>query len=510
MIHYKGGIKKISSKNTYVQKILKRVVAGIIVIIFLDGCTLPSIKSTGPQEATDQPLELDVGKRMPFTPGKKERPLEMDVSKRMFLVPEEADKKKPEQSYKFRAKDMSIVMALDLFAHDNDLNIISSPDVTGAVTVDFKGLPFKQAMEAILDAHGYYWSKEDSLIRVYKYETKLFTVDYIRLIREGRGTSQASITSSAGGERAGEIAITQSDTIKFWDDLEAQLNTLVSEEGRVTINRTSGTIQVTDFHKKVVHMERFISSITKSIKRQVQIEVKILEVLLNDEFSLGIDWDVIVNRFMGIDGATASTIITSPFGGGTADSSTVSLNLGLFGGNSEFDVIVEALSEQGELKVISRPTIRVVNNQPALIKVGTDRPFFNQTTTVDQGVQQTTEEVEFITEGLVLSITPQISGDGWIMLDVTPIISRLVDTVQSTLGSTAPMMDVKQSSTVVRIKDGEMVTVGGLIQDEDSKTTRKVPLLGDIPIIGNVFKGTYTATRKSELVIFITPKIIKD
>jgi type II secretory pathway component GspD/PulD (secretin) len=114
-----------------------------------------------------------------------------------------------------------------------------------------------------------------------------------------------------------------------------------------------------------------------------------------------------------------------------------------------------------------------------------------------------------VTEGLVLSITPQISGDGLIILDVTPIISRLVDTETSSLGSTAPVMDVKQSSTVVQLRDGEMVTIGGLIQDSGSQTRRKVPVLGDVPLVGHAFTGKFTRTRKSELVMFITPKIIK-
>ena len=151
-----------------------------------------------------------------------------------------------------------------------------------------------------------------------------------------------------------------------------------------------------------------------------------------------------------------------------------------------------------------------MNNQPALIKVGTDIPFFDQTTVQNDNSSLSTEEVRFVTEGLVLSITPQISDDGLIILDVTPIISRLLDTEVSTLGSTAPVMEIKQSSTLVQLRDGEMVTIAGLIRDLDSQTERKVPVLGDIPLMGNLFKGRYTKKSKSELVMFITPRIIKD
>lgn len=446
---------------------------------------------------------------MPHTPGKQEQKLELDVIKRMLLTLDEANTKGPEPLYRFRANDMPIVKALVLFARNYDLNLITSPDVTGMVTVDFKGLPFKKSMDVILDAYGYYWSRDGSLIRVYKYESEIFIIDYLRLIREGRGSSQASLSSSKGDE-SGEIIIKQSDTIRFWEDLETQLKEIVSKEGKIIVNRMSGTIYVTDLHKKVMQVKRFLSSVAEIIKRQVEINVKILEVELNDEFSLGIDWDLIVRRIFSFDTVSiaASTAIPLPLGGTTPALRSISLGLE----TTNFSAVIDALREQGELNVISRPSIRVMNNQPALIKVGTDIPFFDQTVTAGTAGSATiiTEEVRFVTEGLVLSITPQISGDGLIILDVTPIISRLVDTAVSNLGSTAPVMDVKQSSTVVQLRDGEMVTIGGLIRDSDSQTKRKVPILGDIPLIGNLFKGRFTTKRKSELVMFITPKIIKD
>ncbi len=158
-----------------------------------------------------------------------------------------------------------------------------------------------------------------------------------------------------------------------------------------------------------------------------------------------------------------------------------------------------------------QPRVVTMNNQPALIKVATDQPFF--TSTISQGTAGTgnivTEQARSVTVGLVLSVTPQISEDGWIMMDVTPIISRLREIAESPLGTAnAPILDVKQSSGLVRLRDGEMIIIGGLIQEESSETERKVPLLGDIPWLGRLFKGTYTVKTKSELVIFISPKIV--
>ena len=121
-----------------------------------------------------------------------------------------------------------------------------------------------------------------------------------------------------------------------------------------------------------------------------------------------------------------------------------------------------------------------------------------------------TEQVRTVTVGLVLSVTPQISEKGWVMLDMTPITSSLRETRTSPQGTaTAPVLDIKQASILVRVQNGATAIVAGLIQDTISDTNRAVPILGDIPGLGVLFKGTFQTTRKSELVIFVTPKIIE-
>ncbi|MGV7230021.1 MAG: type II secretion system protein GspD [Nitrospirales bacterium] len=417
--------------------------------------------------------------------------------------------------YSFRAQELPLLDALALFARSNQLNIVAGPEITGAVTVDFHNLPLEQAMSAILEAHGYYWEHHQDLIQVKQFKTETFNVDYIRLIRSGTGQNRAQLASgstgggSGGGasQDTGEITVNQKDEIKFWEELEKQIQTLMSKEGRLVVNRLSGTIQITDRYKRVNEIENFVKSVHKALYRQVEIEVRIYEVALDDQYSLGIDWNRI--NFDGTNGAIAlANIITAPFGGFIAKAATTSISFE----DGSFDGVLEALEEQGEVRVVSQPRVVTMNNQPALIKVATDEAFF--TSTIAQGTAGTgnivTEQARSVTVGLVLSVTPQISEDGWIMLDVTPILSRLRAIVESPQGTaTAPVLDVKQSSGLVRLKDGDMVIIGGLIQEESSETERKVPLLGDIPYLGRLFKGTYTAKRKSELVIFISPKIIR-
>ena len=415
--------------------------------------------------------------------------------------------------YAFRAQALPLLDALALFARSNQLNIVAGPEITGAVTVDFHNLPLEQAMSAILEAHGYYWEHHQDLIQVKQFKTKTFNVDYIRLIRSGTGQNRAQLSSGSSGggggasQDTGQITVNQEDEIKFWEELEKQIQTLMSKDGRVVVNRLSGTIQITDRYKRVNEIENFIKSVHHALYRQVEIEVRIYEVALDDQYSLGIDWNRI--NFDGTNGAIVlANIITAPFGGFIAKAATTTISFE----DGSFDGVLEALEEQGEVRVISQPRVVTMNNQPALIKVATDEAFF--TSTVAQGSAGTgnivTEQARSVTVGLVLSITPQISEDGWIMLDVTPILSRLRAIATSPQGTaTAPILDIKQSSGLVRLKDGDMVIIRGLIQEESSETERKVPLLGDIPYLGRLFKGTYTAKRKSELVIFIAPKIIR-
>lgn len=415
--------------------------------------------------------------------------------------------------YSFRTHELPLVDTLALFARSNQLNIVAGPEIKGTVTIDFHDLPLEQAMSALLEAHGYYWEQHDNLLQVRKFKTARMNVDYIRLIRGGSGQNRAQMASGStaggsGSQETGQITVNQKDEIKFWEELENQIQTLMSKEGRLVINRLSGTIQVTDWYQRVHEIEQFLKSVHQALHRQVQIEARIYEVNLSDNYSLGIDWNRV--DFLGTGGliGTSSSIIAAPFGGFMAKAATAGISFN----DSSFDGVIEALQEQGEIRVVSQPRVVTMNNQPALIKVATDQPFF--TSTVSQGTAGSgnivTEQARSVTVGLVLSVTPQISDDGWVMLDVTPIISRLRAIATSPLKTaTAPVLDVKQSSGLIRLRDGEMIIIGGLIQEESSETERKVPILGDIPFLGRLFTGTYTAKTKSELVIFISPKIVQ-
>lgn len=434
-----------------------------------------------------------------------------------------------EELYSFIADDMPIDKAIELFAKAYDLNILVDNDVTGKISISFRSLPFNQAMSALLSSMGYYWQSDNNLIRVRSWETRLFNVNYIRLNRTGTGESSAQVSSgsSGGGEgsgasddQAGEIKIKQTNEIEFWDELEKQLKLLVSDEGRLVINKVAGTVQITDRHPRVVEFAQYINDVNSSISRQVKIEVKILEVTLNKDFSLGIDWNRIGNAAVDGFGSTlgVSNIISAPNGTGVALPPTISFSSNdTTSSGANITSVISALEEQGEVQIISQPHIRTLNNQSALIKVGTDRTFFKRernTETTEVGQDATVTDVaQVVTEGIVLSITPQISKDGWVMMDISPVVTRVssiseVKDENDTVVSTAPNLDIRQTSSLIRAFNGETIVIGGLIQTQEAKTNRGIPGIKDVKGLGKLFEGDYTSTIKKELIIFLTPTLV--
>lgn len=442
----------------------------------------------------------------------------------------------PRSTFSFHAEGVPIKQALSLFAHANGLNIVPDLDVEGEVTVDFTDLPLDLAMDALLEANGYYFTQQGRLIRIHNRETRLFQIDYIHSTRAGQGSNAVQISSgggSSGGSGGGAgggggggsstegstMTVTNTSTINFWGDLNDQLKTLVSEKGNFTINGLSGTVLVRDSHRNVDNIGRFLASVTASVVRQVDLEVEIYEVTLSDSTQLGINWQRVESSL----GTTVSTvpgqfglpsnagmIISNPVFG--ADPPSPGVRVGFNRGGTS--IILDALRQQGNLKVVSKPRLRTLNNQPAVVRVGQDIPVFLRQVTTSPGtppVITVNESIQTITVGTVLSITPQISAEGLITLDVTPAVSRYVRTDSSASGdTTAPVIDIRQASSIVRLRDGDTIVMGGLVQDSANTTRRKIPLLGDIPGLGKLFQGKYDVSDRTELIFFLTPRVVHD
>ena len=516
----------------------------VLAIFLIAGCATT--------ETQPMPMQVPSGD-LDYKPSPP-RAAPLDVQSRMpqFATPASvADIK----LYSFRATGQPVRLALSQLSTAYKLNVVVDQDVEGEITVDLNDLPLEKVLEALLEPLGLAWTWQDGLLRVSRLETRTFNIDYLRLVRSGNGISSSSVSLSSGGGGGGGSAgtssssIAQNDTINFWNELEEELDAILERSdddytgserpmettvqtdretsitttltqpvqesaGRLVVDRLSGTVQVTTSRARMKNVEEFLKRIKSGINRQVYIEAKVVEVQLNNERSLGIDWNELDfgSLKLGTD-----LIINNPAGGfGALPPTVAGTYIRSFNGTLEgVDAALAALEEQGDVQVVSQPRIRTLNNQQAIVRVGTERTFFTTTTTITNvaggvPIQTVTNIPTTINEGLVLTVTPQISESGYITMDVTPVLTNITGTDTSPDGlSNAPILDIKQTSTLVRMYNGETIVVGGLIQQAVSATKRSVPLLGSIPGLGKLFSATYDRDVNRELVIFLTPRIIE-
>jgi MSHA biogenesis protein MshL len=284
----------------------------------------------------------------------------------------------------------------------------------------------------------------------------------------------------------------------------------------LVLNRFSGIAQITTSLPRHAVLKAYIALVNDRITQQVEIEARLVEVTLRDERKLGVDWELAATSLGGVALKNLGAPTDVAGAGGnlfSAGSFTASLGLG------SATAVIKALQAQGDVKTVLQPRLRTLNNQTAFIKVGEDRPFFRlqQATTLQQPgattpFNQTQESfsVTTITIGNILAVTPQVGTDGVITLDVLPAITRLQAIVTSPDGrQTAPVTEVKQASTIVRMRDGETAVIGGLISESDGAAIRAVPVLGALPLLGRAFRSEGRLKTRSELVIFLTPRLVR-
>ena len=408
--------------------------------------------------------------------------------------------------------------------------------ITGEVTIDFAGGTVRAALSALIEPAGLFFEATASGIVVRQRQTVLYAIDYPQLTRSGSGSASITLggaTGGSGGNSRGiqnggsqnlasgnaasdatQVSISQENQNTFWTTVEAELRTMLKEGDSLVLNRFSGVAQIAAPVKRHESIRAFIELVNRRITQQVEIEARIVEVTLRDEQKLGVDWDLAASTLDGVRVQARAPLDVAGVGGTLLGANSFAATLG-FGRAS---AIIQALKQQGDVKTVAQPRLRALNNQTAFIKVGEDRPFFRlqQTTTLQQpgaatafNQTQETFSVSTITIGTILAVTPQIDGDRMITLDVLPAITRLQAIVTSPDGrQTAPVTEVKQASTIVRLRDGETAIIGGLISEETAATERRIPLLGKLPLIGAAFRSKANLRARTELVIFLTPRLV--
>lgn len=334
----------------------------------------------------------------------------------------------------------------------------------------------------------------------------------------------------------------------FWSDLKEALKVLVSPtEGRqVVVSPQAGLVTVRALPSEIAVVKDFLNQSQESLQRQVVLEARIIEVTLNDGYQQGVRWDRIASGLtgsvnFGFSGGSVSgnygpnelvtlengqvvnridTPINAVNGIGDIISSTIGGVSSLRIARGDFDGVINLLQTQGDVQMLSNPRVTVTNNQKAVIKVGQDEYFVTDvSTSEDQSATQTENENDIeltpFFSGIALDVTPQIDRSGSVILHVHPSVTetaeqtKIIQVGNQQILLPLAQSNIRESDTVIRARDGEIVVIGGLMETITSEQESKTPLLGDIPIIGNAFKNKAKTQSKRELVILIRPSVVQ-
>jgi len=440
-------------------------------------------------------------------------------------------------------KDMDIMDVLKLIAQKTGLNIIVGKGVQGKVTIYLNAVSATEALRIILDANGLAYKYDDGIVRVMtaqeyerrygqvfggKSQTKVYHLNYakaedlsplIEHLKSSTGKIISDLKSNTivvmdARENADmidalirevdipvEVEVFELNYAKA-EDIVAKIEPLITQSvGSVRFDERSNKIIVTDKPSKMGVIAKLIREFDVQ-DRQVLIEAKIVQIQLSDSYELGVDWKAV---FPGMDDLTAQSdfdVIS------TSESNRGKLQIGTITTNN-YTAMIEALQTIGKTNVLSSPSITVVNNQEAKILVGTTQPYVTTTTTTPaSGPTTVSESVNFIEVGVKLYVVPTIHSDGFITMKIKPEVSTALTPITTGQNNEIPVVETSEAETIVRIKDGVTVVIGGLIKDEKRSTIKKVPLLGNIPLLGKFFRNTDDSVVKTEIAIFLTPRVM--
>jgi len=502
------------------------------------GCASPRMTQVPETMALKQPPQVPAPVMRPELPKAEELPPAKEKSK-----------------FSLSVRDADLRDVFLLLSKDSGVNIIADKDVTGRISVDFTNLELSSALYAITRPLGYTFRMDKGFIRITKpiLETKTFRVNYITGKRTSTSTMNAAISTgnnstgssgsgtninissgtsgsgtsgSSSSSNQGSVTVTTTGTADFWKELRKGVEVIVfgdtkasgdSDGGfsrgdektgkKIVISELAGIVHVSDYSDNLERIEDFLKDVEQAARRQVMIQAHIIEVALNDDYRFGIDWDAVLqlpgNIDLSLSQSLRPTLLTLTDPVFKVDFSHRKVN-----------GILDAMKEQGQVNVLSSPKVSTMNNQKAVIKLTTKEVSwvtnsFTSGATGDVIVSNTTPQIDEI--GLFLDVTPQVDNEGIITMQIHPSISEKLKDLTSPDGkNTKPLINTREVDTMIKTRNGQTIVIAGLITDKINDTTRRVPLLGDIPFVGAAFKQVVQENRKSELVILLTPYVLTD
>jgi MSHA biogenesis protein MshL len=454
-------------------------------------------------------------------------------------------------------------------------SMVVHPNVKDPISIDLRDVTVFEALDTIREIYGYEYKVQGNriLVEPLGLQTRVFQVNYLMSQRKGKTdvrVTSGAISDSGGTTTAGGVAgatttggvnteaiessrISTTSNNDFWTEVGASLRAIVGTEGgrSVVLSPQAGVIVVRAYPSELRGVTDFLKAMEVVVERQVMLEAKIIDVQLSDSHQTGVNWAAFTqgsnSRFAG--GVLSPGAVLSPSGtigaftsrnpDGTINTDSelfsnpaspgdIATGVGtpgtLFGlafQTGSFAALVSFLETQGNLQVLSSPRIAALNNQKAVLKVGTDEFFVTNITTNTTTIGNTSSQSPTITvapffSGVALDVTPQIDENNQIILHIHPSVSNVVEKNKSiNLGNAGtfrlPLASstISESDTIVRVGNGNIVAIGGLMKETSARDTSGVPYLSTMPVVGNLFGSKARTTIKSELVILIKPTVIE-
>lgn len=459
------------------------------------------------------------------------------------------------QEISLHAEAATLQQIILTLAKQAGANVSVEKDVVGETSVHFVKISLVDAVQQLLQPFGYGLRVDGAFIHVFKptLVTRLYQVNFPQATR--KGTLRVTVSDrviAASAQIPGAVGATQGDTgsstsiettvqVNVWRDIAVGLRAIVlakegveqiggagdaegqgviaygDKEGRaIVVNPAAGTVQVRAQPTLHEAVRQYLLTVQRSLQQQVIIEARVLEITLNDEFQAGVDLTHLLSvgkafwRFsQGVAVPPVEQIALTGAPGGLSVYGTYGFDEGQVAG------LVKALAAAGRVDVVSAPRIAVTNNQKAVVKVVKERIFFlaqAQPTVVGTGGTVTGGRQFLpmvVNEGIVFDVTPQIGTDGWVTLNLHPSfaeVSGVVFTPNREDGS-LPEMSRREFDTVVRVRNGHTVVIGGLMSEKTEVLEDGVPFLKDLWLLGYLFRQTRRITRKAELVVLVTPQV---
>lgn len=431
---------------------------------------------------------------------------------------------------------------------DSAFSVAIHPEVTGNITLDLKQVSLTEVFDLVSDMYGYDVQKKGQVYRIYPagMRTETYSINYLLMQRDGISTSsissggvsqfgnnnggsnnnnfssnnsqnQQGISGGVGGANGTNISTTT--RTDFWEQLSQALTGLIGGAGgrSVVVSPQAGLVTVRAMPDEHREVRKFLKASESNIQRQVVLEARIIELTLDDEYQQGINWTQILTHSGSTDfqfiqsGQVSNNTITGGIGGVSSLSFV----------NQDFSGVVNLLSTQGNVQVLSSPRVTAINNQKAVIKVGNDEYFVTDVSnqsTVNASTTSNTPDVELTPffSGIALDVTPQIDEKGNVLLHVHPSVvetqeqEKTITINQQELVLPLARSNIRESDTVIHARSGEIVVIGGLMQNSITESRSQTPVIGSVPLVGELFTNRQEIELKRELVILLKPTVVRE